>query len=116
MIPKRRKPAKMNVREPDRIRCPGHLQYVRGFGCSVPRCENRDIEAAHVRVGTDGGTGIKPSDRYVIPLCRTHHEFQHRGERSFAIKYGIDALAIAGSLWNTSPHGVKWRREHGEGR
>lgn len=31
MIPKRRKAPKANIRPEPQIRCPGHLQYVRGL-------------------------------------------------------------------------------------
>lgn len=53
-------------------------------------CEGR-VEAAHLRIGTDGGTSIKPSDCFVFPCCSGHHQEQHRiGERSFAAKYALD--------------------------
>lgn len=57
---------------------------------------NRDIEAAHVRTGTDGGTGIKPSDWWCVPLCQIHHERQHKiGEPAFERATGIDLKAEA---------------------
>jgi hypothetical protein len=43
-----------------------------------------DHVAAHLRVGTDGGTATKPSDCFTSPLCWGHHEEQHRrGEMAF---------------------------------
>lgn len=44
--------------------------------------------AAHVRIGTGGGMGIKPPDWFTIPLCDHHHKEQHaHGERTFGRKY-----------------------------
>lgn len=85
---------------------PAHRAWVRGHECCV--CEaygmltNRGrIEAAHVRLGTDGGTSLKPHDMWVISLCSYHHEIQHQyGEASFALYFqrafpkGLKARAL----------------------
>jgi hypothetical protein len=74
----------------------------------VPGCEDRPIECAHVRLGTDGGTGIKPSDKWCISLCRAHHAEQHQiGEQSFAASYGINLKRIAEEFFHASPHRSK---------
>src|ERR1700745_527002 len=53
-------------------------------------------DSAHVRTGTDGGTGIKPSDRYAVPLCAACHAKQHRvGELTFWSALRIDPLNVA---------------------
>ena len=40
--------------------------------------------AAHQREGADGGTGLKPSDMFAVPLCHACHGLQHRvGEKTF---------------------------------
>lgn len=90
------------------LRSPGHLQFVRSRECSIPGCEGRPIEAAHVRTGTDGGMSVKPGDQWAISLCagrwsdqgwnwvEGHHAEQHRiGEQAFEKKYGIDMKARA---------------------
>ena len=85
MIPRRRKAPKMGAREEQQIRCPSHMAWVRGHECLAldETCSDR-IEAAHVRTGTDGGMGVKPSDCYVVPLCSFHHRLQHSiGEGAF---------------------------------
>lgn len=113
-LPARRKPKPMGLSEPNVIRCPGHLKWIRGFDCSASNwlCKSA-IEAAHVRTGTDGGTGMKPSDCWTIPLCRYHHAEQHDlGEWLFEKKYDINMKRIAEQLWALSPHGKKWRSEH----
>jgi hypothetical protein len=62
------------------------------------------IECAHVRLGTDGGVGLKPSDRWSISLCSVHHAEQHRlGEAIFEKRYGIDLVAIANEFAARSP-------------
>lgn len=86
-------------------RSPAHRAWVRGFACSVPRCEDRPIECAHVRSGTDGGVGMKPSDRWCISLCRDHHRIQHEiGEAAFQTTYGVDMKALAIEFAAKSPH------------
>ena len=53
-------------------------------------------DPAHLRTSTDGGTGLKPSDKYTNPLCRECHEKQHRiGEKSFWIEVMIHNPAFA---------------------
>lgn len=110
MIPRRRKPQKMGVREEPQVRCPGHLKWVRGHECAsvTPNCSGR-IEAAHVRIGTDGGMGVKPGDNWAIPLCEFHHRCQHaQGEQTFWAQQRTDPLKIAQDLWFKSPHRKKW--------
>lgn len=111
-IPKKRKRDPMGVRQSTIIRCPQHLAFVRQHECCVSDvhiCEG-PIEAAHVRVGTDGGIGQKPSDCYSIPLCSKAHRAQHQtGERSFEAVYHIDMKAVAARLWEISPAGKRYR-------
>ena len=84
---------------------PAHRAWVRKHHCCVPGCQRLPIECAHVRSGTDGGTGLKPSDCWVVSLCRNHHEEQHRlGEAQFEIKYAVDLRALATQFAKLSPH------------
>jgi hypothetical protein len=74
----------------------------------VGGCEQLPIECAHVRKGTDGGQGLKPSDRWTISLCREHHAEQHRiGEAAFEKRYGLDLIALAEEFARRSPHWSK---------
>jgi hypothetical protein len=58
----------------------------------------------HIRIGTDGGTGLKPSDRYTVPGCNRCHHRQHQiGERTFWAEVGIDPIWVADDLWEISP-------------
>lgn len=94
-----------------RFRCPSHLRWVRQHACCVPGCDRRPIEAAHVRTGTGGGTGLKPDDTWVISLCSHCHRHQHQvGERAFERETGIDMKALAAEFAAKSPHRSKFPR------
>jgi hypothetical protein len=79
-----------------------HLAFVRQLPC-VACGKAAPSEAAHVRTGTDGGVGMKPGDRYAVPLCNACHARQHRiGELSFWSARRIDPLNVALRLWTVS--------------
>lgn len=122
MLPRRRKREKTKPYEGP-WRCPSYLQFVRGFQCAVRDCDlvargfAQRIEAAHVRAGTDGGIGLKPSDFWTIPLCDHHHRDQHLvGEQSFEDCFHLDMKALALELFETwkrtTPAGQRYRRQH----
>jgi hypothetical protein len=47
--------------------------------------------------------GIKPGDRYAVPLCSACHTRQHRiGELTFWSALRIDPLNVALRLWTVS--------------
>jgi hypothetical protein len=69
------------------------------------------IECAHVRTGTDGGAGLKPSDKWSVSLCTFHHREQHRiGEKAFEVRYSIDLRALAKEFARRSPQWLKLAR------
>src|SRR5215472_10679867 len=79
-----------------------HLTFIRQLPC-VACGKAAPSEAAHVRTGTDGGVGMKPGDRYAVPLCTTCHAKQHRiGELTFWSVLRIDPLNVALRLWTIS--------------
>ena len=79
-----------------------HLAFVRQLPC-VACGKAAPSEAAHVRTATDGGVGVKPADRYAVPLCATCHAKQHRiGELSFWSALRIDPLNVSLRLWTIS--------------
>src|SRR6516225_4817416 len=79
-----------------------HLSFIRQLPC-VACGRAAPSEPAHVRTGTDGGVGIKPGDRYTVPLCTACHAKQHRiGELSFWSALRIDPLNVAFRLWIVS--------------
>jgi hypothetical protein len=84
--------------------CAAHRAWVRRHRCSVPSCRKLPIECAHVRDGTDGGLGLKPSDRWTISLCVFHHREQHMiGEHRFAAKYDLNLTELAKEFAERSP-------------
>src|SRR6476661_6403601 len=86
-----REPRKKNQRT-----CAAHRTWVSRHRCCVPGCRQLPIECAHVRCGTDGGAGLKPSDKWCISLCHDHHFEEHTlGERSFELRHGIDLKDLA---------------------
>src|SRR6516165_597072 len=79
-----------------------HLAFVRQLPC-VACGKVAPSDAAHVRTGTDGGTGMKPGDRYAVPLCAACHAKQHRvGELTFWSTLRIDPVNVALRLWTIS--------------
>lgn len=88
-------------------RSPAHRAWVRGFACCACGTATA-IECAHVRNGTDGGTGMKPSDRWCISLCSACHRQQHAmGEPMFEQAHGINMKALAEEFTRKSPHRSK---------
>lgn len=92
-----------------RRRWPKHKAWIAHHSCALvwnvraAYCAG-DVVAAHVRRRTDGGTALKPSDWWTIPLCDKHHMQQHSiGEPAFERLYNIDMKAIARTLTNQSP-------------
>lgn len=107
-LPARRKRESAETGRDKRARSPAHLSFVRGHECCVPNCTGRPIEVAHIRVGTDGGMGMKPSDNWTISLCASHHAEQHRiGEPEFERTHGIAMKALAAEFASASP---AWKR------
>ena len=79
-----------------------HLAFVRQLPC-VACGRAAPSEPAHVRTGTDGGVGMKPGDRYAVPLCTACHATQHRiGELIFWSALRLDPLNVAWRLWTVS--------------
>ena len=107
MLPKRiaKKP-----RREAQVRCPAHRAWVRSHTCSVSGCDGRPIECAHVRIGTDGGTGLKPSDLFCLSLCAAHHRSSHtHGEMTFERDHHIDLKAKAAEFAAASPALKRYR-------
>jgi hypothetical protein len=91
-------------RKPNLRRKIDHLAYIRQLPCTVCWTSTPELrEPAHVRCGTDGGMGLKPSDRYTVPLCAKCHAKQHTvGELTFWSGLFIDPLDVAHALYTIS--------------
>jgi hypothetical protein len=52
-----------------------------------------------VRLGTGGGAGLKPADRWTLPLCHACHMEQHAiGEVTFWRGLDLDPVGVAVAL------------------
>lgn len=70
-----------------------HLAFIRQLPC-IKCADNTGTEAAHIRRSDARvakpitGIGIKPDDKYTLPLCGRCHRWQHEiGEKAF---WGVD--------------------------
>jgi hypothetical protein len=87
----------------ERWRVPKHLDWIRTLPCSVAGCNGASVPA-HVRQHTGGGSGLKPPDRFTVPLCHVHHMEQHRiGHVRFDARYQVDLRALSIELAVRSP-------------
>lgn len=104
MLPQRKPKIRSGIERAPRREWPRHRAFVRSHGCCVPGCPNLDIECAHVRVGGNAGTGIKPADWQCLSLCSAHHREQHQlGHAAFDRRHGIDSVKLAAEFARVSP-------------
>ena len=93
------------------FRNPDYLRYVRSH-CSLlswdppaepwPDAEDPlfdplsfETVAHHVRMGGNGGVGLKPSDYRTVPLTDGEHRALHQtGERSWWLEHGVDPRRV----------------------
>ena len=83
-----------------------HLDFIRSLPCI--RCGNDiETEACHIRMADARiakpitGIGIRPDDRFVLPMCGKHHREQHAAgnERQFwQVTSGLDPIIYALAL------------------
>ena len=89
-------------RKPNPRRSIEHLAFIRSLPCLACGAAV-SVQAAHVRSSGDGGVGIKPGDKFSLPLCAACHHTQHQiGEPAFFGKLGIDPTDTALRLWTVS--------------
>lgn len=99
----------MNSRQP-REENPAYLAYVRTLPCTVCARPGPN-DPAHLRSAAlqygkkHTGMGEKPDDKWVLPLCRTHHTAQHReNELRWWARMGFpDPFALAVALYVNCP-------------
>ena len=71
-------------------RSPQYLDYIRSLPCCVTGTD-QNIIAHHVRIGTGGGTSLKPSDYFCLPLNSLEHQKLHKlGEAYYFGDRGIN--------------------------
>lgn len=88
-------------------RNPEHLAWIRTLPCAVRGCPGIS-QAAHVRMNTGGGMGLKPPDCWTVPLCggpHGHHAEQHqRGHSEFDKEHNLNLRMLAETLAARSPY------------
>jgi hypothetical protein len=84
------------------IRSVKHLNYIRSLPCYISNQE--PSQACHIRILSDGGTGLKPSDYYTLPFIHQYHKMQTDiGEQSFYALFNINPFTYAKDLVIMSP-------------
>lgn len=96
-----------------RERNEAHLALIRQCPCVA--CGREPSEAAHIRQAAPGkppiGMGMKPDDKFTVPLCHRCHMRQHEvGEKPFFEAQGIDPLLMAAALFSKSPDLLAMRK------
>ncbi len=88
--------------EPKRIRDKEHLKFVATQPCLV--CGRQPSDAHHLRFAQPRALGMKVSDEFTVPLCRTHHRNLHQtgNEIGWWEKTRIEPLPSARKLWERS--------------
>lgn len=82
-----------------------HLAFIRTLKCCL--CGTSGPDPAHIRSASpihgkrEVGGAEKPSDKWVTPLCRKHHDEQHAAgnELTWWASKGVDPFGLALSLY-----------------
>jgi hypothetical protein len=85
--------------EPRRLRDKAHLKFVASQPCLI--CGRSPVDAHHLRFAQPRAMGLKVSDEFTVPLCRTHHRDNHNfgDEVAWWERRAIDPLATSRTLW-----------------
>jgi hypothetical protein len=85
--------------EPKRLRDKAHLKYVASKPCLV--CGRKPADPHHLRFAQPRAIGLKVSDEFTVPLCRSHHRDLHQAgnELRWWESFRIEPLPIARKLW-----------------
>jgi hypothetical protein len=79
-----------------------HREFVAAQACVI--CGRQPSDAHHLRFAQPRGLGLKVSDEFTVPLCRSHHRDLHRtgNEIRWWTQFGIQPLSIAYKLWTAT--------------
>jgi hypothetical protein len=85
--------------EPKRIRDKDHLRFVARQPCLV--CGRQPSDAHHLRFAQPRALGMKVSDEFTVPLCRSHHRNLHQtgNELRWWENFRVEPLPVARKLW-----------------
>lgn len=92
----------LTIGAPRRLRDKGHLRFVASHPCLI--CGRQPADAHHVQFAQPRAIGLKVSDEYTVPLCRTHHRELHQAgnEKAWWEKRNLQPLEVAERLWTES--------------
>jgi hypothetical protein len=101
-IPAKIDKSELAIAEPKRLRDKAHLKFVASQPCLV--CGRQPSDPHHLRFAQPRAMGLKVSDEFTVPLCRTHHRQLHQAGNEVAWweDLHIDALEIARGFWEQS--------------
>jgi hypothetical protein len=90
------------IPEPKRLRDKAHLKYVASQPCLI--CGRQPADPHHLRFAQPRAIGMKVSDEFTVPLCRSHHRNLHQSsnEPRWWENFRIEPLPIARKLWEES--------------
>lgn len=99
-------PGEVRQRQPS-IEDKKHLAFIKTLHCAVcgtwHYIDPAHLRAANLAYGKPFTGRRKPCDRWVNPLCRTHHDEQHSmKELRFWAKYDIDPFALSQALYGVT--------------
>jgi hypothetical protein len=94
--------SQLAIAEPKRLRNKAHLKFVASQPCLV--CGRQPSDPHHLRFAQPRAIGLKVSDEFTVPLCRTHHRQLHQvgDERAWWKDRQINVLEVARELWGRS--------------
>ena len=80
----------------------GHLKFVSSQPCLV--CGRSPADAHHLKFTQPRAMGLKVSDEFTVPLCRTHHRDLHRfgDEAAWWNRAAVNPMEVARKLWTTT--------------
>jgi hypothetical protein len=98
-IPAKIQKSELTFSELRRHRDKTHLKFVASHPCLV--CGRSPADAHHLRFAQPRGMGLKVSDEFTVPLCRTHHRDNHRfgDEQAWWDRQKIEPVGTARELW-----------------
>ena len=101
-LPDRIDKSLLTLAEPKRRRDKSHLRFVASQPCLV--CGRQPSDPHHLRFTQPRALGLKVSDEFTVPLCRSHHRQLHQvgNEKSWWANLGIEPMEIAKQLWEKS--------------
>jgi hypothetical protein len=105
IIPEKINKSALALPEPKRLRDKSHLRFVASQPCIV--CGRHPSDPHHLRFAQPRALGLKVSDEFTVPLCRSHHGQLHQAgnEAAWWDKLKIDALRIARQFWEQTHPG-----------